>query len=73
MAAKNNKDVVMHNMREAAVKGAEATAAVGLSCGVCGESFSTRNLLFTHVRAKKHHVMKEDGGGGAGGKKKGKR
>jgi hypothetical protein len=60
-------------MRAAAVKGAESSAADGgLTCGVCGEAFATRNLLFTHVRSKKHHVLKEDGGG-AEKKKKGKR
>lgn len=70
MAARANAATVKGEMRAAAAAGAAFTAAVGLRCGVCGEEFATRNLLFSHVRDKNHHVLKEDGGSG---KKKGRR
>ncbi|KAJ4308760.1 hypothetical protein N0V84_011909 [Fusarium piperis] len=62
-------------MGKAKAKRAKKAAAVqaqqdeGQKCGVCGETFSSRTKLFTHIRDEGHASLKPATGGGQGKKR----
>ncbi|KAM5352142.1 hypothetical protein ACJ41O_004865 [Fusarium nematophilum] len=56
--------------KKAAAAQAHLQQEEGQKCGVCGETFSSRTKLFSHIRDEGHAALKTTPGGGGGGKKK---